>query len=73
MQHYDESEPQLHCSMLYPQAITPAHQIVGPWAKFNLQRQILILASFLLHKVTQEHVKPTLSPFGKSTKLTKPS
>jgi hypothetical protein len=59
--------------MLYRQAITPVHQIVGPWAKFNLQRQILILASLPLRKVIQEHANPTLSPFDKSTKLAKPS
>ena len=71
MQHYDEPERQLHCSMLYLQAITPVHQTVGPWAKFNLQKQILIPTSPPPRKVIQEHVKPILSPFDKSTKLTK--
>jgi riboflavin transporter FmnP len=50
MQYCDEWEPQLHCSMLYLQATTRAHHFVGPWAKFNLQRQILILAS-LPHRI----------------------
>jgi len=57
--------------MPYLQTVTAVHQIVGPWAKFSLQREILILASLSLRKVIQEYVKPILSPFDKSTKLTK--